>query len=123
MKSLHGSWILENFEIEKPDGSKKPWGESMSGLLIYSPDGHMSVSINRKANSEDPNDVLNSVLFYSGTYNVSENSIKHQVKNATSLSRIGKEIMRYYKFDDDLLHLYTAKQSFGVAHLTWKKVK
>ena len=123
MKSLHGSWILENFEIEKPDGSKKPWGESMSGLLIYSPDGYMSVSINCKTDSKEPNDVLNSVLFYSGTYHVLENTIKHQVKNATNLDRIGKELIRFYKFDSDLLHLYTPKQSFGVAHLIWKKVK
>ena len=123
MLSLHGSWILENFEIEKSDGSKSPWGESMSGLLIYSPDGYMSVSIHRKAKSVEPDDILDSILFYSGTYNVSEDIIKHQVKNATSLDRIGKEEIRFYKLDGNLLHLYTSKQSFGIAHLTWKKVK
>lgn len=123
MKSLHGSWTLENFEIEKPDGSKNPWGEAMSGLLIYSPDGYMSVSINRRPKSEEAQGQLDSLLFYSGTYSVSEDSIKHQVENASGLSRIGKEMVRFYKLENDLLHLYTSKQEFGVARLTWKKVQ
>ena len=123
MAPLHGSWSLESFEIEKPDGPKKPWGKSMSGLLIYSPDGHMSVSINRQPTSEGSSDVLDSVLFYSGFYAVKGDKIFHHVENATSLNRIGKEMVRFYKLDGELLYLWTKEEDFGTARLTWKKIK
>ncbi len=83
--SLHGSWGLESFEIERPDGTKGPWGEAMSGLLIYSPDGFMSVGIQRKPISENPSDILDSVLFYSGSYSIQEDKIFHLVENAGRL--------------------------------------
>lgn len=123
MKALHGSWNLESFEIERSDGSKEPWGKSMSGLLIYSPDGFMSVGIQYKPMSENPSDILDSVLFYTGSYNVQKNKIYHLVKNATHLKRIGQKIIRFYKFENGLLHLHTPKEDFGTAHLIWKKVK
>lgn len=123
MKSLWGAWGLESFEIEKPDGPKRPWGRDMSGLLIYSPNGLMSVSINRRPISEKPSDILDSLLFYSGRYSVKENKILHYVENATGLNRIGREMVRFYKLDGDLLHLYTQKEDFGTARLTWKRIK
>lgn len=127
MKStdLHGSWSLLSFDIEK-DGFKEPWGKNTKGLLIYSPDGHMSVSIN-KAIENDPTqneeqNSLDSLLFYSGTYRLEGETIWHQVQNASNPARIGKEMVRHAVFEGGVLTLSTPVESFGRAILVWKRV-
>jgi len=122
---IFGSWSLERFDIVSPEGVEKPWGENVSGLLIYSKDGHMSVSINRALNNSEPNEakaIFDSILFYSGTFQIDGNVILHQVTQASNPSRIGKEMIRYAELADGLLVLTTPKESFGTAKLIWRKI-
>ena len=87
---IFGSWSLERFDIVSPEGVEKPWGENVSGLLIYSKDGHMSVSINRALNKSEPNEakaIFDSILFYSGTFQIDGNVILHQVTPCGKLFR------------------------------------
>lgn len=125
MSPYHGSWSLEAFDLEK-DGNRRAWGSGLSGLLIYAPTGHMSVSIN-KAVENDPEqteaeNLFDSILFYSGTYRVEGDLIRHHVTNASNPSRIGKEMLRYAKLENDLLTLTTPEESFGRAILVWKRI-
>lgn len=124
-KQVIGSWKLESFQIESLDGALKPWGKNTHGLLIYSDTGHMSVSINKDIVRESDNeseDLFDSILFYSGTYQVEGNVIRHQVTQASNPSRIGKEMLRYVEAKDDIITLTTPKESFGRAILVWRKV-
>ena len=122
---LLGSWSLRSFTIVPKSGDPKPWGQNAHGLLIYADDGQMSVSINRDPEStgNEAKDAFDSVLFYSGTYQVQEDKITHQVTNATSLSRIGKEMIRFAKLNGDELTLTTPEEAFGTAILVWRKIK
>jgi hypothetical protein len=125
MASLQGTWRLISFDIEPPDGPRHPWGAGVHGLLIYAPTGHMSVSINKKPESELESDLeglFDSILFYSGTYQVEGDLIRHQVTEASNPLRIGREMIRYASFDGDRVTLTTPKESFGRAHLVWQKV-
>ncbi len=122
-----GSWKLESFEIESPEKQLSPWGRDAHGLLIYANTGHMSVSIN-KAIEKDPDqsdeqNLFDSILFYSGTYQLDGDIIRHQVTNASNPSRIGKEMIRYAEFKGDLMTLVTPQESFGRAILKWRKLK
>ena len=120
-----GAYKLKSFQIETLDGEVHPWGEEAHGLLIYTESGHMSVSINRKfQNNPDQHDAENlfdSILFYAGTYTIEGNLIRHHVTEATSPSRINREMLRYAEWKDGALHLATPEEPFGRAVLVWTK--
>jgi hypothetical protein len=125
-ENLHGTWSLVSFEIENHEGIRNPWGKDTHGLLIYAPSGHMSVSIN-KAIENDPEqteaeNLFDSILFYSGTYQMEGELIRHQVTQASNPARIGKEMLRYATLDGETLELATPKESFGRGILRWKRV-
>lgn len=126
MDGIQGTYKLQSFEIETPEGTRSPWGQRAHGLLIYSDTGHVSVAIN-KAIENDPTqseseNLFDSILFYAGSYSVEGNLIRHQVTEASNPSRVGKEMIRYAEWKGKELHLKTPKESFGQATLVWKKV-
>lgn len=126
INQILGAWTLDSFELEDLDGTKSPWGSNAHGLLIYEASGKMSVSINRDQDQETPEKferIFDSTLFYSGRFKVNSSEIHHIVENASNPDRIGKQLVRYSKLEGDLLKLSSPKESFGTAHLVWKKIK
>jgi hypothetical protein len=128
MSSTHqveGTWKLDRFEIESKEGVRRAWGANAHGLLIYSPSGHMSVSINKDVVRESGNeteDLFDSILFYAGSYQIEGTLIRHQVTQASNPSRIGKEMLRYAEFEGDRVTLTTPVESFGRAILVWHRI-
>ena len=124
-----GSWRLESFSIQEPSGKVRPWGRNTHGMLIYSADGYMSVSINRdneKKSGNEAKDLFDSILFYSGTYSTDSEQcdlIRHKVTNASNPDRIGRDMIRYANLDGDLLTLKSPVEAFGQATLVWRKIK
>lgn len=100
INSFVGTYKLESFEIEETSGLKRSWGKDVHGLLIYTSDGHMSVSINKAVENKSDNDsknIFDSILFYSGTCAVEGDVITHKVTEASNPQRIGKDMIRYAK--------------------------
>lgn len=126
MKSkIVGTWLLERFLIESSQKEQRDWGSNSQGLLIYTSSGHMSVSINRdveKKSAIEAQNYFDSILFYSGTFSVDGEIVKHQVTQASNPTRIGKELVRFAKLEKDLLTLTSPDESFGRAILTWRKI-
>lgn len=118
-KNIIGSWTLQSFKIISPEGESRDWRTNTNGLLIYTSDNYMSVSINGDSSSKkDPSDGF---LFYSGKYEILNNDIiVHHVLNASNLERIGKEMKRSASLKKPLLTL-TGIGSFGTAKLVWKR--
>ena len=116
-KQISGTWVLEAFQIEDLSGTISDWGKNSHGLLIYTDDGHMSVSIN----SDKSENILDSILFYAGTFCVEGSTVKHQVTEASQPARIGQELIRYMAFKKDQLILTTQKESFGRAIVVWRR--
>jgi hypothetical protein len=119
-----GTWALESFLIENPQGEVRNWGSKSQGLLIYTESGHMSVSINKDVENKSTVEAQNffdSILFYSGTYSVDGDTIKHKVTQASNPGRIGKELLRFATFDGSLLTLVSPNESFGRAILKWRR--
>lgn len=124
-QSILGTWELVRFKITSHEGATKNWGPNPRGQLIYTDDGYMSVSINRDPQPSDSNaqSILNSILFYSGTYVLDGDTIQHQVTLASSPDRVGRKMIRYAEFHDDEIHLKTPKEAYGTATLVWKRAK
>ena len=123
--SITGTWKLETFNIIEPTGKFRPWGKNANGLLLYTADAHMSVSINRSIDtleSRSPMEIFDSILFYAGTFSIEGNVIFHKVTNASNPSRIGKEMIRYAKLQGGLLELKSPVESFGQAILVWRRL-
>ncbi len=124
-KQVQGVWKLEAFVIENLQKESRPWGQNTSGLLIYTPSGHMSVSINKsveKKSEVESQNIFDSILFYSGTYSVEGTTVKHKVTQASNPARIGKEMLRFATLESDLLTLASPQESFGTAILKWRKI-
>ena len=121
-----GAYKLQSFIIESSSGERSDWGKNPHGLLIYEPKGNMSVSINKDIENDstqtESENLFDSILFYSGTYSVEGNLIRHQVTQASNPTRIGKEMLRYAEWKGDELSLSTPQESFGKAILLWKKI-
>ncbi|OFZ30735.1 MAG: hypothetical protein A2622_13785 [Bdellovibrionales bacterium RIFCSPHIGHO2_01_FULL_40_29] len=120
-----GTWLLERFLIETPQNEQRDWGSNAQGLLIYTSSGHMSVSINRdveKKSDVEAQNYFDSILFYSGTFVVDGEVVKHQVMQASNPNRIGKEQIRFAKLENNILTLTSPNESFGRAILTWRKI-
>lgn len=123
-KMVVGTWRLEDFQIEDEDG-KRAWGKNLRGLLIYAPSGHMSVSINKDVESGGDNEsenILDSILFYSGTYRVDGDKVFHQVTVASSPARVGKEMVRHAQLEGETLSLVTPAEASPKATLIWKRI-
>lgn len=120
-----GDWSLESFLIKDSLGEVRNWGRNSQGLLIYTQSGHMSVSINKdveKNSTVEAQNIFDSILFYSGTYSVDGETIRHKVTQASNPGRIGKEIIRFATLDETLLTLVSPNESFGKALLKWRKI-
>ena len=112
-----GTWHLKAFKLIK-DGVVEPWRNGAHGILIYSPDGFMSVSINSDPTQKD---WIDTILFYAGTYEVIGDEVTHKVLNATSGERISKTLVRKARFNSEVLSL-TAEGSYGKAVIEWQRL-
>ena len=123
---LLGTYTLKWFFIDSPEGKRSDWGKGVHGLLIYSGTGHMSVSINKDVENDPEQsayeNLFDSILFYSGTYRVDGDLIRHQVTEASNPARIGKEMLRSAEIKGRELHLKTPVEAFGQATLVWERV-
>ena len=119
-QAIVGSYNLNSFEIEKSEGVSVPWRKNANGMLIYTSEGTMSVSINAEKDRSDRQE-SETLLFYAGTYEVrDQNIIVHHVTNASGLDRIGKEMVREASVEGNRIRLIS-RGEFGVATLVWEK--
>ena len=122
MKELIGTWKLTSFTLSK-NGVTEPWRDNVTGTLIYTDNGSMSVAMNSKVHQGD--NLFDSILFYSGTWSSDENGdgkvrVHHHIENATELTNIGKTLTRNVDLVGDELEL-SAEGEYGRASVTWKK--
>lgn len=128
---LVGTWRLARWTISYDDGRAPtlPFGNSVSGLLIYSNDGHMSGNIARAgrkplssesartAPAEEKIAAFESFFSYAGTYEVLGEEVIHHVTMALYPNLVGTVQRRRMRFSDEGLEL------FAEDHLPGSSVK
>lgn len=134
--SLVGTWRLDTFELESPDGSiSYPYGEALTGYIFYMADGYMStafMSANRASNGDEDlaragaASTYDQFMAYSGRYEVMGDKISHYVEVSSLEIWIGSTQERWYKIDGNRLTLLTAPLSVDgetpVGRLTWDRM-
>ena len=131
-----GTWKLISIDTRKADGSLHRSGKR-KGYIVYSPDGYMSVAFMKEGRSEfvagdirggtveEKIEAFNGYISYSGPYEVTEDSVYHNIEVSLFPNWIGEKQQRFYEFDGERLTLSTPLQLVGgmqlSSHLVWEK--
>ncbi len=110
-----GAWRLQQFERIAADGTRKPWGRGLRGLLVYAP-GWMSVMIRREPEG-DPQ--LVDVVAYAGPWRLDGERVVHQVETAAHAAWIGGVQVRRWRFEGEQLVLTADAERGGCFELRW----
>lgn len=121
---LVGSWRLVSHEARQSDDSWKSWGKNPRGLLIYTAEGAMSVSLNKdpEGDATKPEESFKAILFYSGRFELNpEGKVLHHVDYASDLRRVGQSLVRDAQLEGDVLTLL-AEGTGGLVRVRWQRL-
>ena len=136
---LVGAWRLVSWETRADEGSiDYPLGRDAVGLLIYTDDGHMAVSISRPSRqlfaaddllggtSDEKARAVESYASYCGRYERHGDSVVHHVEMSLFPNWTGRDQERRVELDGDRLILETPpfpiKGTEQRAFLVWERV-
>lgn len=138
-QQLVGAWQLESWSIgyEGRDDFSSPFGEDPLGLLVYTADGWMSASINRRERARLPEDAsprkvpdaqrasaYSSYFHYAGRYRVINGSVVHYVTQSLNPNFPGTEQLRHAELDGQTLVLTGKDEVAGTVRyhtLVWHR--
>ncbi len=139
-EQIIGSWKLNNFELKNLTVKKSifPYGKNPVGILIFSNDGFMSVSImtdNRTdfeieslqmASSEEKISAIETYLSYAGKWKLENDKIYVEVVTSLLPNWKNKEHYRTFQLTDEALSFQTPKMKQGdfeiLVELDWIKL-
>jgi hypothetical protein len=101
-EKLIGAWHLVHVDAPGPDGKSAPMPQP-KGMLIYTPDGHVSVQLMypESANGLSNEYVLNGYEASFGSYDVDETArtVTHHVQGSNTRDLlVGKDLPRRFEF-------------------------
>lgn len=104
-EKLIGAWHLVHIDAPGPDGKAMPMPQP-KGMLIYTPDGHMSVQLMYPASANNLSNeyVLNGYEASFGSYEVNEiaHTVTHHVQGSNTRDLlVGKDLPRKCEFTVD----------------------
>ena len=121
---IAGVWRLLRYEIRNSDGAiELPFGDAVTGLLIYTRDGYMSGQVMRNGRAAP----LEGYIAYCGTWRVEEErgEVIHAVEASLLPKWAGSEQRRRVRFaGDDMLTLTAPFVKDGEAReavLHWRR--
>jgi hypothetical protein len=136
--ALVGGWRLVSYETRTAEGGVSyPLGRDATGLILYTPDGHMSVALMsanrtnyasgdmRGGTAEEKLAAAETYISYCGRYELKGDEVVHHVELAFFPNRVGTPQVRTCSISGDTLTLSTppmlieGKQQTG--HLVWRR--
>lgn len=113
-KHLLGTWELASWSLVYADGRppEYPLGEDARGLIMYTPDGHVSATLMQSArpatapgSPTEAADAYAQSFAYAGRYTVRDNTAYHAIEIATNPALIGVTSTRHIELAGDILTL------------------
>lgn len=106
---LVGAWELVAFHELADEGgatAEGPLGAAPEGILIYQPDGAVSVSMMRPPDAGTPDSPPTTVYMgYAGTWRLEGARVLHHVEVSTHTYQLGRDLEREARLREDLLEL------------------
>jgi lipocalin-like protein len=138
---LVGTWLLEAYEAEDPDGTvSAPFGPDATGLLVYGADGRMAVQVmdprrprwDRRASEADRRAQVTAAadgyIAYAGRFEVEETpvpTVLHHVEWSLVPNWVGRPQRRAVVLDGDRLRLTAQPLEVAgrttIPRLTWRR--
>jgi hypothetical protein len=134
---LIGTWTLVSWIQRRGDLDIEPMGSAPVGAIVYTADGHVSVSIMRRdrprmvsgdfvsADAAEKVIAFNGYLGYFGRYELQGGDVVHRISSASFPNWVGESQRRTPRLEGDLLSLQAAPRIVdGVAvsaSLVWRK--
>ena len=143
-RQLIGTWRLVSYVERDVDSGEEnhPMGEHPLGLIMYAPDGFMSVQLSARGRSpfrkndpycgtpEEYAEAASSYIAYSGPFHVNplNSSLVHEMQVSLFPNWLGQRQVRLAQIEGDLLRLATATpMNFGggrkTATLVWRRAQ
>lgn len=121
---LVGTWELESYEIISREGIAQEWGTHVRGLLVYTPEGFVSVAVNKDpvATGKPEKDLLDSMMFDTGSFEELGGDVVHHVAVSSDPERVGKELTRHVHLEGEVLTLTTPPEAGGIGKLVWNRL-
>jgi hypothetical protein len=113
-KDLLGAWRLASWSLVYADGrpAEYPMGEDALGIIMYTPDGHVSATLMQKARApQAPSSPADAAVAYAesfayaGRYSVRDGTAYHSIEIATNPALIGITSTRHIDLAGDTLTL------------------
>lgn len=119
---LVGTWeLVSYYDIDDADvRSEGPLGPAPRGLLIYTAQGSVSVSMMRTGETT----AANTFMGYAGTWRTAGKAVVHAISVCSNPAWAGTEQVRQMSLDGDVLTLIGAAQVDGRTQrriLTWRR--
>ena len=134
-----GTWKLVSYENRSGDQVTYPLGKNPVGYIMYNNGGYMAAALmasNRRSFSsmdimggttEEIVAAYGTYISYCGKYTVTEDRVIHHVEVSSYPNWIGKDQVRFYKFEGDKLILSTPPMILGgkqqSGYLIWERMK
>lgn len=142
MNELVGTWRLVSWELRDEAGQvSHPLGRAARGMLMYTADGHLAVTVMRPARKRFASDdildgaveeraaAVDGYLTYCGTYSYQPGTVTHRVELSLFPipNWVGTEQLRFAQLEGDRLTLSTAPSPAQgrrqVARPVWERVR
>ncbi|MFO1408127.1 MAG: lipocalin-like domain-containing protein [Steroidobacteraceae bacterium] len=137
-RALPGAWRLERWSLEYADGrTARPFTPGAEGLILYTPDGHVSAVLQAPGRGRLPGEDLTRVpdadkaaafgsyLHYAGRWHVEGESVVHTVEFSMNPNLAGTRQVRTVALDGDRLELTAREPLEGggvrVHRLVWRR--
>jgi hypothetical protein len=101
--NLIGAWELDEMYAEDKDGSRThPMGRDSGGMLMYTPDHHMSAIVHAggrflpvdRPTDEDRAEAFANYFNYAGSWSLSGDSVTHLLTHALDPNMVGMSLTR-----------------------------
>jgi hypothetical protein len=140
--ALVGSWRLERWQIAYPATGRTstPFGDDAEGLIVYAPDGYMSVVLRRRAriaersasetalSEQEKAACFSSYMHYAGRWHIDGSDVVHEIEHALHPDLTGTQQRRHVELRGDVLLLtgdecYDAAGSVRAHRVSWRRAR
>jgi len=139
--SVAGTWQLVSYVTETPDGKRTfPLGENVSGVAIYTSDGHVSIQFQRndrprfasgdawRGTLDEERAAFEGFFSYAGRYTVdgARSTVTHHIEVSSAPNYVGIDLQRTFSISGNRLTLKTPQRQLAgqtsASTLVWERV-